>query len=242
MRTPDEIDLHYAACARGALLVFEPIPRGSGTTLRGPGAGILSVDQALAGTPEGRFVEAHEIAHHELHPDIGLRAFCRGVSGSFFQREIDASDFGSRFLTPEALVRVGLSSARGGGSCRGTSLTLATAFADAFRVPLDLALMRLCDAIDEPILVAHTRAGRVQWWAAAPAFPFPATKGFVVGQRARACSREALAAHLAHGEPEAMPAAAWSKHRKARGAELLEHSTSVAGDGHAALSLLCVRG
>ncbi len=161
-RAPADIDLAYVAAALGAVLVHARLDRGEGATLRAPGGAVLTVDERLAGTPEGCFVGAHEAGHLVLHPDVGLSAWCRGASGSFFQREIDASDFGSRLLTPGPLVEAWL---RGAAalSPRGFTLHAARAFAGVFAVPLATALLRLVARLEEPLAAVCTRAGNVRW-------------------------------------------------------------------------------
>jgi hypothetical protein len=202
---------------------------------------VLTVDERLEGTRYGRFVAVHEAGHLVLHPDIGLSAWCRGASGSFFQSEIDASDFGARVLTPGPLVEAWLRAA-GAALARGLTLHGARAFADVFRVPLAAALLRLVERLEAPLAAVCTRAGVVRWWAATDAFPFKLTMRYPLGRAAHARTQQALVRHEGHGEPEAVPAETWTKHRRARGAHLLEHSVRFDRGGQdAALTLLRFR-
>jgi hypothetical protein len=228
-------DVAFAA-ALGAVLVHARLDRGEGATLRAPGGAVITVDDRLGGTPEGRFAGAHEAGHLVLHPDVGLSAWCRGASGSFFQREIDASDFGSRLLTPGPIVEAWLEAARA-ALARGFTLDVARAFADVFRVPLAVALLRLVGLLEEPLAAVCTRGGTVRWWSATDAFPFKLTMRFPLGHAACARTSESLARHE---EPERVAAEAWTKHRRARGASLIEHSVQLAGGGdeNDALTLL----
>jgi hypothetical protein len=121
-------------------------------------------------------------------------------------------------------------------------LHAACAFADVFRVPLALALLRLVGRLEEPLAAVCTRGGVVRWWAATDGFPFKLTMRFPLGRAAHARTRESLAPHERHGEPERVPADAWTKHRRARGASFIEHSVRFAGGGeeNGALTLLRV--
>jgi hypothetical protein len=229
LREPDDIDVRYVAAALGSVLLHAPLERGEGTTLRAPGGSVLTVDARLEGTPLGRFIGMHEVGHVVLHPDIGLSTWCRGASGSFFQREIDASDFGSRALTPSPLVRAWLPSMAASRKVRPT-LSLVRSFAETFRVPLPLALLRLVDELGAPVAVVQTRGGVVRWWSTSDDFPFPITMRFAVGRGACARSIEALARHEAHGEAEPVAAGAWSKHKRARGARVSEQSVRLADE------------
>jgi hypothetical protein len=241
LRHPAEIDLAYVAAGLEAVLVYAPLDRGEGATLRAPGGAVIIVDERLAGTLEGRFVGAHEAGHLVLHPDVGLSAWCRGASGSFFQREIDASDFGSRLLTPTPLVEAWLRTAHM-TLARGCTLHAARAFADVFRVPLAVALLRLVGRLEEPLAVVCTRGGTVRWWSATDGFPFKLTMRFMLGNAAHARTRESLARHEDHGESEPVSAEAWTKERRARGASLVEHSVRLQRLGEDfSLTLLRVR-
>jgi hypothetical protein len=242
-RRPGEIDLAVVVAAHGGVLVHGRLDRGEGAMLRTPAGAVLTVDERLEGTPHGLFIAAHEAGHLVLHPDVGLSAWCRVVSGSFFQREIDASDFGSRVLTPGPLVEAWLRAAEATLGAHGLTLHVARAFADVFRVSLPVALLRLVARVEEPLAAVCTREGVVRWWSATNAFPFDLTMRFALGRAAHARTSEALARHVAHGEPELVPAEAWTKHRRARGATLVEHSVRFEGGAPAdgALTLLRAR-
>ena len=187
IRGPDDLRKLELICAEKRAYVMWRDLAGNeeGHLLHSGRSSIIHVRASLRGTPKGRFVTAHEFAHHLLHADEDHYALlCTSeavaASGSRFRIERHASDFGSELVvpTPFALPMC----------TRAATLDDVLAIATRFDVSFTVAALRFLDMSDAPCAFVEMRAGRVKRGSATKSYRGDATRGhaLVVPEDARA--------------------------------------------------------
>ena len=233
IRQPSEIDVLRIAAFKDAHVAFEDLANQQGYLFRNATCGIITVDRRTRESKKWRFVVAHELGHFLQHADRDQFAMCDDVSLHRWYRgsdeEIEANAFAAELLMPATLFESACGVDR-------PSLSIVSELASEFDTSLTAAALRFIHFAPVPSAVVFSRDGRLEWWDAAPAFPFTFNKGFPVKGTYAA---DALEGKDVPDGPEEIDAELWSTDTRAERQKLLfENTVRLAGYG--ALSLLWV--
>jgi len=233
IRNPSEINVKDIAMVRGAF-VRERILEGSEARLvRKGGLGIITVNSRIPEEGRKRFAIAHDLGHFELHNASQL-IVC--VEEDMFvwnenkSQEIEANEFASNILMPEALFRRYIKPGR-------PNMDLVKELSTEFRTTLTATALRYVQLSIEPCAVVVSKAGVIKWYKKSTCFDFHVK----VGEK---LSPSTYAFDFYDGvnmpaQPQKAPAYAWLSGNFDEDAEIFEHSTALASYG-VVLSLLWI--
>jgi hypothetical protein len=109
--SPEHIDVEKIAINLGAMVVYRELRVEQGRLIRTRGrkSAVLVVRRDLQGTPQARFVIAHEIGHMRCHPQLDQFKLCSSRDMSDYWSdgvEAEANQFAAELLMPRRLFQL----------------------------------------------------------------------------------------------------------------------------------------
>jgi Zn-dependent peptidase ImmA (M78 family) len=221
VRSAEDIEMDLIAADYGLCSIPKRLPDHEGNLVRlgDSGRGLVAIDEALFGTPWGRFILAHELGHHLLHEGHDLALACSALTGptargDYYRREREADVFAVELVLPEALFGPLVGDA-------APTLDRLRVLADGFRTSLAATALRAIDFAVAPCAAVLSHRGLVVKHAATEAFPLTLVRGFALGPEAIAGGDGATRA----------PASSVCRAKRPRASHVTAASSPVAADG-----------
>jgi len=232
--TPQDIQVHDLATARGAVVIEAPLEGCEARLVRGRTRGVIRVRDSIQEHGRKRFAAAHELGHFLLHEDVSQYFICTAEDLRDYRRspvEIEANRFASHLLMPAFLFRP---------RCRKQDPNIATvrALATEFDTSLTATAIRFVEETGYLCTVVLSRDGTVEWAKSTEGRQAPRIDK---GQR---LNPDTLAYHCTTDDQlsawQAVPASAWFEDAEdARRWDVTEQSLRFRGYPFV-LTLLCL--
>ncbi len=233
LRDPLEHPIEAVAWRRGAKVIYEPLDGAQGRLVRLGKESFLTVDSRIVYPARQRFVIAHELGHHELHPSVFQLDVCdeSKINEIYDQAtEREANAFAAEFLMPAHLWKKHV-------DVKVPSLDVISALAEQYRVSFTASAIRFVKLSEERCAVAFVKDRRVEWCASSADFGYRIERGHALDTFALAhdyWTKGSVAA-----APDEVPARTWLGPR-AGSLDLQEHSRPIPSL-RAVLSLLWIK-
>lgn len=166
-----DLDLELAIYGQGLELQTRKMKGALGQLIRHQKRAIVNISDEIHHQGQKRFVMAHELGHWEMHKELEIPAYIDTEAellkwhSSQTQHEREANEFAAEILMPERYFKE---------KCKGRKISagLISDLSNIFASSLAATAIRFAQIGNEPVIVAYSINGMIQWMHSSKDFRF----------------------------------------------------------------------